>query len=286
MKNTIKLAAIGACALAVSSTAAFAGSTALSTLPAGVTTGLALGAPLPEGVYDISIASYGSSNDALNVAYAVPVWLIWSTPYQIAGGRVMLDTLTGVADIWTPGNAGVDSFLNTLVDAGIAWNLGGGWNFGVHAGVWLPSTQTLPTALGRRDAAFQGIASVSYVANGWNLTSTAIYNEGSQNYGDQPAFFNLDLTATKKLGKMEIGAIGYGSWQLDCGGGHDCPVGYNKLSQFALGGLVGYDFGSFIAQAKLAGDVSASDGYGEKEVRGTLTIIKPLWSPAAEGPLK
>ena len=61
MKNTIKLAAIGACALAVSSTAAFAGNSAVSPAPAGFTTGLALGAPLPEGVYDISIASYGSS---------------------------------------------------------------------------------------------------------------------------------------------------------------------------------------------------------------------------------
>ncbi len=81
---------------------------------------------------------------------------------------------------------------------------------------------------------------------------------------------------------MEIGTIAYGSWQLDCAGGGVCN---NKASQFALGGLVGYDFGSFIAQAKLAGDVAESN-YGEKEVRGTLTIIKPLWSPAAEGPLK
>ncbi len=184
MKNTIKLAAIGACALAVSSTAAFAGSTATPTLPAGVTTGLALGAPLPEGVYDISIASYGSSNDGggVNVAYAVPVWLIWSTPWQIAGGRIMIDTLTGVADAWGPGisgsDVGITSWLNTLVDVGVAWNLGGGWNAGLHAGVWLPSTQTLPSILGRRDAAFQGIASVSYVANGWNLTGTGIYNEG------------------------------------------------------------------------------------------------------------
>ncbi len=56
MKTTIKLAALGAIALAASSTAALA----TSEMPAGITTGIALGAPLPEGVYDISIASYGS----------------------------------------------------------------------------------------------------------------------------------------------------------------------------------------------------------------------------------
>ena len=56
MKNTIKLVALGACALAASSSAALAG----SELPIGITTGLSIGMPLPEGVYDISIGSYGS----------------------------------------------------------------------------------------------------------------------------------------------------------------------------------------------------------------------------------
>jgi hypothetical protein len=283
MKTSIKLAALGAVALAASSTAALA----TSELPAGITTGIALGAPLPEGVYDISIASYGSSA-ASNLAYAVPVWLIWSTPWQIAGGRLMLDTATGVADAWGPGGtgSGTDSWLNTLLDAALAWNLGNGWNASVRAGVWLPSTQTLSVALGRDYASFEGNASVSYVANGWNLTASSFYGTGGGNAGVlsdhyQPAWFNIDLTATKKLGKLEIGAIAYGSWDLE----KNAAVGGLKQSQFAVGGLVGYDFGSFIAQAKLAGDV-AEENYGAKEVRGSINIIKPLWNPAAEGPLK
>ena len=110
------------------------------------------------------------------------------------------------------------------------------------------------------------------------------YNEV---YAKQADWVNLDLTATKKFGKMEIGAIAYGSWDLN-------DYGYNatwefapgaRQSQFAVGGLVGYDFGSFTAQAKLATDV-ASEVYPGKETRGTLTIIKPLWNPASDGPLK
>jgi hypothetical protein len=42
----------------------------------------------------------------------------------------------------------------------------------------------------------------------------------------------------------------------------------------------------FIAKVKLAEDVSTTRAYGEKETRGSLMIIKPLWNPAAEGPLK
>ena len=90
MKTTIKLAAISALALAASSTAAFAA----SELPAGATTGLALGAPLPEGVYAISQSPAMALAQHGNLAYAIPVWLIWSTPWQIAGGRIALDTVT------------------------------------------------------------------------------------------------------------------------------------------------------------------------------------------------
>ena len=202
----------------------------------------------------------------------------------------MLDTTTGVADAWTPGYTGADSWLNTLVDGAIAWNLGNGWNASVRAGVWLPSTQVLPMSFGRDYAAFQGGGSISYLANGWNLTATALYGKGRDGWNSQFArqadWVNLDLTATKKFGKMEIGAIAYGSWDLNGDTANATTVCYPcKQSQFAVGGLVGYDFGSFVAQAKLAGDV-ASENYTGKETRGTLTIIKPLWNPASDGPLK
>jgi hypothetical protein len=292
MNTTIKLAALGAIALAASSTAALA----YSEMPAGVTTGIALGAPLPEGVYDISVASYGSrtnGSEGQNIAYALPVWLIWSTPWQIAGGRIAFDTTTGVADAWSPGYTGADSWLNTLVEGSIAWKLSAGWNVSLRAGAWLPSTQTLPMALGRDYTAFQGGGSISYLANGWNLTATALYGQGRHSYNSMGAqqadWLNLDLTATKKFGKMEIGAIAYGSWDLNdhIYNATTYPFGTgSRQSQFAAGGLVGYDFGSFIAQAKLATDLAATDLYPGKETRGTLTIIKPLWNPASDGPLK
>ena len=327
MKNTIKFAVVGVAALAASSTAALAG----SQLPAGATTGLALGAPLPEGVYDISIASYGSRGGSApapsaapatlnplalsNLAYAVPVWVIWSTPWQVAGGRIMLDSMTPVASAWNPGDRGLlngsaDSFLNTLLDGGIAWNLHNGWNFGLHAGVYLASDQAVAQTLGRDYAAFQGIAAISYIKNGWNLSATGIYGTGGNPEKNpfpqsiianiqtqQGDWFNLDLTATRKFGKLETGFIAYGSWDLSNSthglltGAPDCVknylsggIGACKQSQFALGSLVGYDFGSFVAQAKIAADV-AQENYNGREVRGTLTIIKPLWNPEA-GSLK
>ncbi len=289
MKNTIKLAVLGAAALAASSTAALAG----SELPSGALTGLALGAPLPEGVYAIHISSYGSTG-GVSSAYSAPLWLVWSTPWQIAGGRLAFSTYTGVADVWTPAGGVADSFLNTLVEGHLGWNLHNGFNVSVYAGAWLPSTQSVPEALGRDYTAFQGLAAVSYIANGWNMTATGGYGSGGGgNYTHQmmlggndtkwqSASYTLDLTAARKYGKMELGSIAYGSWDVDGA----------KEQHFALGGLVGYDFGSFVAQAKLGTDIEHSSIHGRdraddaKETRGWVTIIKPLWNPAAEGALK
>ena len=218
MNNTIKLAFFGACALAASSTAALA----TSELARGVTTGLAIGVPLPEGVYDISIGSYGSQGPSAlpvgtNSAYAVPVWLVWWTPWQIGGGRVVLDTQTAIADLWRTGSNGTDSFENTLVDSGIGWNFGNGFNASLHAGVWLPSTQVLPTLSNRDYTAFQGTAAISYVTPEWNLSATGIYGSGGKGanlalsqqltlVAQQADWFNLDLTAVRRFGKFETGS--------------------------------------------------------------------------------
>jgi len=292
MKNTVKLTVLGAAALAVSSAAALAG----SELPSGALTGLALGAPLPQGIYALNIDSYGSGGArgpggagvTSNVAYSAPLWLIWSTPWQIAGGRVGFSTYTGVADAWNPGAAanGTDSFLNTLVEGHLGWNLHNGFNVSLYAGAWLPSTQTVPQVLGRDYTAFQGLGAVSYIANGWDLTALVGYGSGGG--GDytkqialggtdtnwQSSSVTVDLTGAKKYGKLELGTIAYGSWDQDG----------LKEEHFAVGSLVGYDFGSFVAQFKLGTDVYHHDVYGDlaKETRGWITIIKPLWNPEAD----
>ena len=223
MKGTIKLAVLGAAALAASSTATLAA----SELPSGALTGLALGAPLPEGVYALHISSYGSNTTTGNLAYSAPLWLVWSTPWEIAGGRLGFSTYTGVADAWAPGGTGTDSFLNTLVEGHLGWNLHNGFNVSVYAGAWLPSTQTLPMVLGRDYTAFQGLAAVSYLANGWDFTATGGYGSGGggnpanqilakgNDTKWQSASYTLDLTAARKYGKLELGSIAYGSWDTD-----------------------------------------------------------------------
>jgi hypothetical protein len=114
-------------------------------------------------------------------------------------------------------------------------------------------------------------------------------------------YFNYDLALTKTMGKWEIGVVGFGSvdtsstvLQQTNGIYPACPLSVSwingsglirgaqcgKASQFALGGLVGYNFGPVITQVVVSSDV-ASTGYSTRDTRGTLHVIIPLWAPEA-----
>jgi len=52
-------------------------------------------------------------------------------------------------------------------------------------------------------------------------------------------------------------------------------LGYQKQSQFAMGGLLGYDFGPLVLQGYLTSDVYEKN-YGGRDVRGWMRIVLPL----------
>ena len=53
---------------------------------------------------------------------------------------------------------------------------------------------------------------------------------------------------------------------------------YQKQSQFAVGGLMGYDFGPIPLQAYATTEV-VEHNYGGRDTRGWLRMIIPLWKP-------
>lgn len=269
--KTITTALIGTLALGVPATAAHAG----SELMPGISTGIPMGVPLPEGVYSITIPTYGSrdSNPRQDVTAVVPAWLIWSTPWTIAGGRLLLDTVMPYVDIDVHGGPQLSGFANPFLDAQLKWDLGGGFFGGFQAGVYLP----IDSDVGHDWAAFQGVAALSYLKDGWNLTSTFIFGTGRDGTDGAPSWFNVDLTATKKFGKFEIGAVAFGSTDLN-----SPYFGYAKQSQFAAGGLIGYDFDIVNIQLKLTTDLY-EENYGGNDTRVWANITIPLWNPAASG---
>jgi hypothetical protein len=254
-----------------------------SELQPGLTAGIALGPPLPEGVYDLTLANWGarSTDPATNVGVIAPTWIVWSTPWELAGGRLGFDVAPSAAQVSIDRPVGLNKagWANPLVELSLKWDLGNHFYAGVHEGLHIPVSGPLEQiGVAYNFASFMQVLALSYLNEGWNLSATLIYGTGRNGTTPghfAPAWFNYDLTATKSFGKWEIGAVGFGSTDLS-----SPYAGYARQSQFALGGLVGYNFGPVDLQLKLTTDV-AEQNYRGKDTRVWTNIVIPIWTAAS-----
>jgi hypothetical protein len=277
------LVAAGTLTMCMNVSTAIAGSV---TQP-GETVGIPTGAPLPEGLYFENTVDWGcrTTNPTTCLGITIPI-VTWSTPWTFLGARVQVFTVTPFIELGTQNNYNA-SLYNPALFGQLAWDLGNGFGFsyafGSYAGISEPVAWS-STSLNQRFA-------LSYTANGWNLTANVIYGIQLDNVTNQPQispcpapfglngcnpdFINVDLTATKKFGKWEFGAVAYGNSDLTT------PVpGYQRQSRFDAGGLVGYDFGPIKLQAYATTDV-VEHNYGGRGTRGWFRMSIPLWKPEA-----
>ncbi|KQP48931.1 CoxB-like protein [Methylobacterium sp. Leaf399] len=301
---------LAAGALAATMTMTATASYAQTTTVPGEQVGLATGAPLPEGIYALNTFVYRSNENvtpgSVDVGVNVPV-LVWSTPFVPFGGRIEL--LVAPPTVFAFGkNGGPNGSRDLSINVGTfvggiwAFDLGGNVGVSLLGGVYLNelngdrgvlvnnagttfATPVLPQLASNTYRA--GIA-ISYTGDGYNLTAnlTGNFYDSPATFGGNNAFgtrgpfiisdsLNLDLTATKKFGKFEIGAIGYGTVNLDTSPN---SLAFRNRGNFSLGGLIGYDFGPFTAQAYVATTVANAVRRADT-VEGWFRVIVPLYSP-------
>ncbi len=87
---------------------------------------------------------------------------------------------------------------------------------------------------------------------------------------------NLDLTATKKFGKWQVGGVAFASTDLPTGVAGSRPQG-----QIAVGGLIGYNFGPVNLQAYVTRDM-IDRNYGGRDTRAWLRAVVPLYQDKQE----
>ncbi len=260
------------------------------------TCGLALGAPLPEGVFFLDNESYGQRDGQSNRLGVNEPTLVWSTPFSFYDTRVELvlpDPIFTHIDGSTINR--VDAYTTAAFFI-LAHDFGNGFNFGIAAG---SNTEDRFTNAGRGENA-QFRASLSYVKDGYNATVTANYfgdfggkltTRNSVLLGFDDNVF-VDFTFTKKFGKVELGLIG--TYETDING----PV--VRQSSLAIGGLIGYDFGKFTVQAFATREVYVRNGgwglgqpslagtvvnpSSDYETRGSIRITVPLYVAPAPTP--
>ena len=249
--------------LAAASTCALAGSL---TQP-GISTGIPVGVTLPAGVYNVSALNYGSrTHDAGDLAVAVPVYLIHSTPWTVLGGRIQLQALAPLID-YRDSKAHRQVGHNNYAGAWLGWNLGNDLHLNVGTGV-IPRMDTFAAA---NYTSYQHNVALSYwPANHWELTANAAYGTGKRgpkSLGAKvgPSWANLDLTALKNISNYQIGVIAFTSNDLE-----RPYASYARQSQVAVGGVVGYRHGFTNVQLKVSRDVSQSH-HGGHDTRVWLT---------------
>jgi hypothetical protein len=270
-----KLATAGVLALSAA-VSAHAGSV---TQP-GESVGVGAGTPLAPGWYFIDTTDWGLRDTAATgkvaVGVTIPV-IAWSTPWTFLGARVQFLAAFPAVEVGTtaPGNGSfVEGMYNPFFAGQLAWDLGGsGWGFSYALGTYIG----VKTPVGFDSTSINQRFALSYTGNGWNLTANTIWGIQPDQVTTtiNPDFVNVDLTATKKFGNWELGAVGFFSSDVST------PfAGYQRQSQFALGGLVGYNFGSVILQTYLTRDVAESN-YGGFDTRFWGRIIIPVLDPPA-----
>jgi len=261
---------------------------AASVTQPGETVGAPAGAPLPEGLYFANTADWGCRNSTPTSCLGITIPVVtWSTPWTFLGGRLQFFTVTPVIETGVSNISYNASVYNPALFGQLAWDLGHGFGFSYALGAYFGIDQPVSwssTSLNQRFA-------LSYTRDGWNLTANVIYGIQLESVTARPQispcpapfafnacnpdFINVDLTATKKFGKWEFGAVAYGSTDLTR------PIAsYQKQSQFAVGGLMGYDFGPITLQAFATTEV-VEHNYGGRDTRGWLRMIIPLWKPEA-----
>jgi hypothetical protein len=201
-------------------------------------------------------------------------------------------------------------FNTYVVPIELSWTKIAGTNFAVKTGLGM----YVPTGTvqgvnglgneGRSAWTFQPELILSYLGNGWNL-STAMYYEINTadtrtNYttGD---IFHADFTATYTIGKWTFGPVGYFAGQVT---NDKCPVGictafyptgatgFQRYSLAAVGAILQYDFGPVTINvwgtqevyAHASGAINAAGLDTSTITRGSTiwtNISFALWNPPA-----
>ena len=316
MKNWL---AAGAAALTLGMTSTIA--QAQTTTVPGEQVGLATGTPLPEGIYALNTFTYRRTDAPFSpdTAVNIPV-LVWSTPFVPFGGRIEALIAPPTVFAFTRNPSGVrnkDISINVGTFLGGLWAFDLGGHFGVSllGGVYLndldgdrgsiitnsgaTATPVLPQ-LASNTYRF-GVAG-TYSGDGFNITGNItanIYDSPGRFPGGVGAAIgpirisdalNFDITATKAFGNVELGPVAYGTYNFDIS---PLSAAAGNRGRFALGGLIGYNFKTFIVQAYVARDVVTGASYttalgrtrSNYSTDGWLRFIVPLYSPPAASPV-
>jgi hypothetical protein len=290
----------------------------------GITMGVPVGAAPPPGLYFENTTIYvpryvgtGQNNGITAKAMVEVPAFYWSTGWSFLGASVVMAAAQAYYDlnIYPSAAAGPpfagatvyptlqNTWINPLM---LSWDFKTGWFASAGVAVFIPDGSRYDNSPNPDYLSYQLHGAVSYLGDGWDLTAHLVYEVNTPSSGHTGVFARtpfaafgagyrsgdqvfLDLTATKKFGKWELGPIAYFKQQATSdspGGGVSCAgmsaltgslLNCGQAAQGALGGLVGYDFGPVALKVMVTDTVYSRDYFQGLNVWTKLAFR--LWQP-------
>jgi hypothetical protein len=286
--------------------------------PAGVGVGQNLGTTVSVPVWEPTFLwSTGFQMLGANFSMLITQPFYWTAAYASNGA-----TLGGNGS-GPPfgGSTWFETTANTRFTPVLAqWNLGKGWFAAVGLTLIAPDGSRYNGTLNPDYLTYEPIASVSYLSQDWRLVANLAYDINNPSAGHtgayqivanappvgpgtplaatvasigngytsgQQAF--LDVSATRAIGKFEIGPVASFKWQTtadSAGGGFTCGqvaallgprLGCGLATNYSVGGLVGYNFGLVDLQVWATDSVYTQDDFRGWGIYTRLTF--KIWGP-------
>jgi len=223
----------------------------------------------------------------------VPGWTVLGADYE----AVLVQPFMNI-DVGAPIDVGPTGIHNTYVSPiGLSWKLGdSGLYVKAGLGIWLP-TGTTEGANGLENIGapwwtFQPNLTVSYVKDGWNLSANIFQEINTANSITGYTSGNVlhaEFTATKTVGNWTLGPVAYYAGQVTDDQSSDFynhTVNLNRYDIWAVGAMVGYNFGSANLNVWATTEVSAAASGGTPQfgqdsaaVSRGFTVFASLSSP-------
>lgn len=272
----------------------------------GVTEGLASGALPPAGVYFVNETLYtpthlyspGSQNTSvrLDAFVDVPI-LLWATGQKVLGADYGVAVAQPFTNITTT-NGSISNGTNlgsgfgwydALVEPVIlSWALPADFHVATQLGIWLPNgskDNRMAVQNSNRYWAVEPGVGLSWLHDGWNASLLLTYDFNFEHSADNPALKDYrsgdqliaEYSVTKTLGKWSVGLGGYGLKQVEkdeltARNGVKTSAANSEAAKYAIGPIVGYNFGPVIVQAYYHENLKTENYVGGNEFWTRLLV--------------
>jgi hypothetical protein len=287
--------------------------------PQGVYTGIEVVWPLPATAYgNAGASSANPTGSSLKIGAAIGIIpVVWSTGWNIFGANYTVSVIQPFYTAFTcttcsgpgpyPGLV-LPTVANTVWQPiNLSWKLGGGWFFDAAFSFVAPDGSNWATTSNPDYWSFAPGWAISYLDKNWVVSANMAYFINTKSGGVCCALsgttpgtgylsgqeFYLDWTALYRIGKWEIGPVGYVIDQTTSdvpGGNVPCAalagtvVHCGVQQAIAAGALVGYDFGPMTVQAWVTDQFYSKDTPGGGVSVWTRFGFR-IWGPEAASPI-